>query len=48
MSCASCRREINDDDACVSLRKEDGTNYVFDSYVCSSNFPKVKSCEAQC
>jgi hypothetical protein len=41
MSCASCRREINDDDACVSLRKEDGTNYVFDSYVCSAIFQKL-------
>jgi hypothetical protein len=33
ISCASCKREINDDDSCVSLRKEDGANYVFDSYV---------------
>jgi hypothetical protein len=40
MICASCRREINDDDA-VSLRKEDGTNYVFDSYVCSAIFQKL-------
>ena len=25
ISCTSCKREIDDDDACVSLRKEDGT-----------------------
>ena len=25
ISCASCKREIDDDDSCVSLRKEDGT-----------------------
>ena len=35
MLCTSCKREINDDDACVSLRKENGTNYVFDSYICA-------------
>jgi hypothetical protein len=41
MSCASCKREINDDDACVSLRMESGTNYVFDSYVCAEIFQKL-------
>lgn len=40
ISCASCKREI-DDDACVSLRKEDGTNYVFDSYICAEIFQKL-------
>ena len=39
--CASCNRKINDDDACVSLRKENGTNYVFDSYVCAEIFQKL-------
>ena len=24
--------------SCVSLRKEDGTNYVFDSYICAEIF----------
>ena len=38
ISCASCKREIDDDDICVSLRKEDGTNYVFDSYICAEIF----------
>ena len=41
ISCASCKREINDDDSCVSLRKEDGANYVFDSYVCAEIFQKL-------
>ena len=41
MTCSSCKREIDDDDTCVSLRKEDGTNYVFDSYVCSAIFQKL-------
>ena len=41
MSCVSCKREINDDDACVSLRKENGINYVFDSYVCAEIFQKL-------
>ena len=41
MLCTSCKREINDDDACVSLRKENGTNYVFDSYVCAEIFQKL-------
>ena len=41
ISCASCKREINDDDSCVSLRKEDGANYVFDSYVCAEIFRKL-------
>jgi len=39
--CASCKREIKDDDARVSLRKENGTNYVFDSYVCAEIFQKL-------
>ena len=39
--CASCKREIDDDDTCVSLRKEDGTNYVFDSYICAEIFQKL-------
>jgi hypothetical protein len=47
ISCASCKREIDDDDTCVS-REEDGTNYVFDSYICARNLSKAKSCEAQC
>lgn len=38
MTCASCNRKINDDGACVFLRKENGTNYVFDSYVCAEIF----------
>lgn len=37
ISCTSCKRDI-DDDTCVSLRKEDGTNYVFDSYICAEIF----------
>ena len=41
MYCASCKREIKVDDACVSLKKEDGTNYVFDSYVCAEIFQKL-------
>jgi len=42
ISCASCKREIDDDDTCVSLRKEeDGTNYVFDSYKCAEIFQKL-------
>jgi hypothetical protein len=41
MSCASCKREISEDDVCVSLRKENGTNYVFDSYVCAEIFRKL-------
>ena len=41
MSCAPCKREINDDDVCVSLRKEDGTYYIFDSYVCAEIFQKL-------
>ena len=42
ISCASCKREIDDDDTCVSLRKEeDGTNYVFDSYICAEIFQKL-------
>ena len=41
MSCASCKREINDDDVCVYLRKENGTNYIFDSYVCAEIFQKL-------
>ena len=41
ITCASCKREIKDDDACVSLKKENGTNYVFDSYVCAEIFQKL-------
>ena len=41
MYCASCKREIKVDDACVSLKKENGTNYVFDSYVCAEIFQKL-------
>jgi len=41
ISCASYKREITDEDACVSLRKEDGTYYVFDSYVCTQIFQKL-------
>ncbi|MGB8159795.1 MAG: hypothetical protein WCE93_06575, partial [Nitrososphaeraceae archaeon] len=37
ISCTSCKRDI-DDDTCVYLRKEDGTNYVFDSYICAEIF----------
>jgi len=39
--CASCKREIKDDDARVSLRKENGTYYVFDSNVCAEIFQKL-------
>ena len=39
--CGSCKREINNEDACVSLRKENGTYYVFDSYVCAEIFQKL-------
>lgn len=47
ISCAPCKREIDDDDTCVSLRKEeDGTNYVF-SYICAEIFQKLNH-EAQC
>jgi hypothetical protein len=38
ISCASCNRKIKDDDACVFLTKENGTKYVFDSYVCAEIF----------
>lgn len=41
ITCASCNRKIKDDDACVFLRKENGTNYVFDSYVCAEIFQKL-------
>ena len=41
MYCASCNREIKIDDACVSIKKEDGTSYVFDSYVCAEIFQKL-------
>ena len=41
MSCSSCKREITDDDVCVTLRKEDGTNYMFDSYICTQKFQKL-------
>jgi hypothetical protein len=41
MYCDSCKREIKIDDACVSLKKEDGTSYVFDSYVCAEIFQKL-------
>ena len=41
ISCASCKREIDDDDTCVSLQKEDGTNYDFDSYICAEIFQKL-------
>ena len=41
--CASCKREIDEDDTCVSLRKEDGTNYVFDSYICVEIFQKLNN-----
>ena len=40
MSCA-CKREIKVDDACVSLKKEDETNYVFDSYVRAEIFQNL-------
>ncbi len=40
ISCASCKREIDDDDTCVS-REEDGTNYVLDSYICAEIFQKL-------
>ena len=40
MSCSSCKREITDD-ACVTLRKEDGTYYMFDSYICTQIFQKL-------
>ena len=41
MSCSSCKREITDDGACVTLRKEDGTYYMFDSYICTQIFQKL-------
>lgn len=41
MSCSSCKREITDDDACVTLRKEDGTYYMFDDYICTQIFQKL-------
>ena len=41
ISCASCKRGIDQDDAVVSLRKENGTKYVFDSYVCAEIFQKL-------
>ena len=41
ISCASRKREIDEDDVCVSLKKEDGTNYVFDSYICAEIFQKL-------
>ena len=31
MRCESSNRKINEDDPCVFLGKENGTNYVFDS-----------------
>ena len=41
ISCASCKREINDENVCVSLRMENGINYVFDSYICAEIFQKL-------
>ena len=41
ISCASCKREIDDDDTCVYLRNEDGTNYVSDSYKCAEISQKL-------
>ena len=41
ISCASSKREIDDDDTCVSLRKEDGTNYFFNSYIYAEIFQKL-------
>ena len=41
VSCARCKREIDDDDTCVSLRKEGGTNCVFDRYECAKIFQKL-------
>ena len=43
MSCACCSRKIDDDGACVYLRKENGINYIFDSYICAEIFQKLKS-----
>jgi hypothetical protein len=45
MSCSSCKREITDDDAYVTLRREDGTYYMFDSYM-YTNISKIKSYQA--
>jgi len=39
--CACCNRKINDDDARVLLRRENETNYVFDSYICTEIFQKL-------
>jgi hypothetical protein len=39
--CDSCKREIKVDDARVSLKKEDGTNCIFDSYICAEIFQKL-------
>jgi hypothetical protein len=46
ISCACCKREINYDDACVFLSKEDGTNHVFDSYVCAEIFQTLNHVNA--
>jgi hypothetical protein len=39
--CDSCKREIKVDDARVSSKKGDGTNYIFDSYICAEIFQKL-------
>ena len=42
-NCVLCGRQIIDENASVTLRKPDGTNYVFHSNICKKNFQKLSA-----
>ena len=42
-NCFLCGRQIIDENASVTLRKLDGTNYMFDSNTCMKIFQKLSS-----
>lgn len=42
-NCVLCGRQIIDENASVTLRKLDGTNYIFDSETCMKIFQKLSS-----
>lgn len=42
-NCALCGRQIIDKNATITLRKLDGTNYMFDSDTCMKIFQKLSS-----
>jgi hypothetical protein len=42
-NCVLCGRQIIDENPSVTLRKVDGTNYVFDSDTCMKIFQKLSS-----